>query len=917
MKTAFRALVIAYCLILAFTIHGATQLSDVREVAAVEGITEYELSNGLRVLLFPDHSTDQILVNITYLVGSRHEGYGETGMAHLLEHLVFKGSPRHTNIAKELTDRGAIPNGTTWTDRTNYFETITPTDENLEWALDLEADRMVNSFIRAEDLESEMTVVRNEWEAGENAPGQVLLKRVTNAAYSWHNYGNATIGARTDIENVPIERLRSFYRKYYQPDNAVLVVAGRIDVQRALQLVVEKFGAIPRPDRTGEMEIFSTYTREPAQDGERTVTLRRVGEVQRIRIAHHVPAASSTEYPAVVVLAHVLGATVSSRLHRNLVDTNLAANAYAFAQRFREPGLLIIGAEVRKEKSLDEAHQAILSTIKDVIENPPTDEEIERAKTDFNASMERQFDDVQFFGRQLTEWIAAGDWRLYFVYRDNLKKVTVADVRAVAAKYLIPSNRTTGFFFPVPDTPRRAEIPPVPNIDDVVGNYVSTRDVALGEAFNPSLENIEARTRRATLSNGVKIALLPKENRGDKARVDLRFRHGTEESLFRRVTVANFTGGMLMRGTVNRTKREIADELERLQALGSAYGDISSCGAGFTTKREFLPAVLRLAAEVLRKPSFSEEEFLQQKETMLAGIEASLSSPGSKANIALYRHTRPYPRHHPHYVYTLEERLTEVEKTTLSEVKAFYNEFYGAEGGTIVLVGDFDPQQVLLLLEELFGDWQAKQPYERIASKHVEVEPLSINIETPDKTNAYLYAVQYIPIRDDHPDAVALRVGGFIFGSGFLNSRLATRIRQEDGLSYSVYAGFSAGSLDELSALAGSAIFAPENSDKVYNAFIEEIENVLNDGFSAEEVEAAKAGILNQAKNTRAGDTRIVGLLQRNLYLDRTMQFTIDYEAKIAALTVDEVNEAFRRHVDQSKFSFARAGDFANNLTAD
>ena len=203
-----------------------TQPGEPTEVASVEGITEYRLDNGLRVLLFPDRSKQQITVNITYLVGSRHEGYGETGMAHLLEHLVFKGTPKHPDIAAELTERGAFPNGTTWFDRTNYFETFPATDDNLEWALDLEADRMINSFIAAEDLESEMTVVRNEWERSENNPTRVLQQRVMSAAYDWHNYGNATIGARADIEQVPIDRLQAFYRKYYQPDNAVLVVAG-------------------------------------------------------------------------------------------------------------------------------------------------------------------------------------------------------------------------------------------------------------------------------------------------------------------------------------------------------------------------------------------------------------------------------------------------------------------------------------------------------------------------------------------------------------------------------------------------------------------------------------------------------------------------------------------------------------------
>jgi len=209
----------------------------IQKVTTVEGITEYRLDNGLRVLLFPDPSKPTITVNVTVLVGSGSEGYGEKGMAHLLEHLVFKGTPGHPDIPRELTEHGTRPNGTTSFDRTNYFETFQATEENLKWALDMEADRLVNSFIAKKDLDSEMTVVRNEWEAGENFPQAVLQKRILAAAYEWHNYGHTVIGARSDIEKVPIERLQEFYRKHYQTDNAILMVAGKIDEPTTLKLI--------------------------------------------------------------------------------------------------------------------------------------------------------------------------------------------------------------------------------------------------------------------------------------------------------------------------------------------------------------------------------------------------------------------------------------------------------------------------------------------------------------------------------------------------------------------------------------------------------------------------------------------------------------------------------------------------------
>ncbi|MBI4519524.1 MAG: insulinase family protein, partial [Gemmatimonadetes bacterium] len=412
--------------------------------ATVEGITEYTLANGLRVLLFPDPSKPTITVNITYLVGSRHEGYGETGMAHLLEHLLFKGTPKHPQIFQELTERGANPNGTTWYDRTNYFETFPASDENLEWALDLEADRMVNSFVAREHLESEMTVVRNEFESGENDPFNVLFERVLSTAFLWHNYGKSTIGARSDIENVPIERLQGFYRKYYQPDNALLVVAGQFDEERTLALIEQKFGAIPRPVREGASMLYPTYTMEPTQDGERSVTLRRVGDVQVVIAAYHMPPGSHEDYAAVDILAHVLGDTPSGRLHKALVETGKAASTGAYGFQLREPGVLFLFAQVRADQSLEEARDILLSTVEGLVTQPPTQEEVERARTALLTEIELSLNSSERVGLRLTEWAANGDWRLIFIHRDRLRALTTEHVGRVASAYLKPSTRTVG-----------------------------------------------------------------------------------------------------------------------------------------------------------------------------------------------------------------------------------------------------------------------------------------------------------------------------------------------------------------------------------------------------------------------------------------------------------------------------------------
>ncbi|HEX7252084.1 MAG TPA: pitrilysin family protein, partial [Thermoanaerobaculia bacterium] len=354
----------------------ASAASPAVKITEVEGITEYRLANGLQVLLFPDPTKPTVTVNVTYKVGSRQENYGETGMAHLLEHLMFKGCTRHRNIPQELTTHGTRPNGSTSYDRTNYFEIFQASEENLRWALDLEADRMVHSFISKTDLDSEMTVVRNEFEAGENDPESILTERVLSTAYLWHAYGRSPIGARSDIERVPIERLQAFYRTYYQPDNAVLLVAGRFEEKKTLGAIVSTFGAIPKPRRV----LPEPYTAEPTQDGERSVTLRRVGDVQALAVAYHVPSGSHPDAAPLQLLAEILAATPSGRLYKSLVEGQKASSVSDYFPLLHDAGFLMFQAEVRQESSLAEAEKTTRETIDAILKSPAAKEELDRAR---------------------------------------------------------------------------------------------------------------------------------------------------------------------------------------------------------------------------------------------------------------------------------------------------------------------------------------------------------------------------------------------------------------------------------------------------------------------------------------------------------------------------------------------------------
>jgi zinc protease len=875
-------------------------------VTSVEGITEYKLkSNGLRVLLMPDPSKSKFTVNMTYMVGSRHENYGETGMAHLLEHLVFKGSPRHTNIPKELSDHGCIPNGSTWVDRTNYFETCTASDENLRWALDLEADRMVNSFIAKKDLDSEMTVVRNEFEMGETNPMRITMQRTMASMFEWHNYGKTTIGARSDIEGVNIERLQAFYRKFYQPDNAVLTIAGKIDEAKTLALVAELFTPVAKPTRV----IAPTYTEEPVQDGERLVTIRRVGGIQVLMAGYHIAPATHPDMGPLNVLSTILSDDSFGRVYKRLVETKKATQNATWTFETAEPGAMLNFVILSKGDDIEDARKILLGTLEGFAKEPVTQEELDKAKQSMRKDFEIAFNDSEGIGLTLSEYISLGDWRMYFLVRDATLNAKLEDVQRVAVKYLKPSNRTLGMFIPE-DKPDRTEVPKALEVSTLVKDYKGGTAVATGEAFDSSATNIDRRTKRAALANGMKTMLLAKKTRGEKVNVQVILRFGDEKSLFGKAQIGNLTGNMLDRGTLKHDKKAMKDELDRLKANVRVNGSATQAIASIETSRANLPEVLKLTAEMLMEPAFPATEFEEVVKQSVTGVENGEKEPQVVAMNAMARFMAPYPKGDVRYRPTPVEQIADIKAVKIEEMKAFHKQFYGAGNGQVAVVGDFDEAAVTPLLESLFGSWKSAAPYTRVVSPFKQLEPVNQSFQTPDKANAVFLATFSIQISDDNTDYPALALGNYILGGGFLNSRLASRIRGKEGLSYGVGAGFQPTPKHDNGNFVGNAILNPGNIQKVEKAFKEEMEKAFKEGFTKDEVDSAKKGWLQQRQVMRTEDQMLAATLANNAAYERTMAFNREVESKVDSLTVEQVNEVFKKYMDPKKLSIFKAGDF-------
>ncbi|HET6995687.1 MAG TPA: pitrilysin family protein [Chitinophagaceae bacterium] len=876
-------------------------------VTTVEGIKEYELDNGLRILLIPDASQTNIAINIVYKVGSRHEGYGETGMAHLLEHMLFKQCEKFTDIKKAIADKGASANGTTWYDRTNYYEILSASDENLSWAIDMEADRMIHSKILPEELAKEFSVVRNEFEIGENYPSNVLNERILSTMYLWHNYGKSTIGSKEDIERVKADNLRAFYKKYYQPDNAVLVIAGKFDEKKALGYVKQFFGPIPKPSRV----LQPTYTVEPPQDGERNVELRRAGDIQYIGMAYHTPSVADKEYAANDALVEILTNDPSGVFYKKLVETKLASKLFGYSQTLHDPGYTYFQVEVPKDKSLDSAKWALLHAADDIPAMNITEEDLARAKNNRIKFLENTINRTIDLAIALTEAIGAGDWRLWYWYRDQLEKLTVADIKEAAKRYYKTSNRTYGVFIPEATTPDRTRVDETPDVAKLLDGYKGKAVAAQKADFENSIENIRKNAVYGKLSNGGKYVLLEKPTKGDKINARISLRMGDENSLMNKNEIAQVTATLLKTGTTTRTKKQITDELDRIKTDISIFGNATGIVISVSTDKQNLPAAIALLDDILHHPKFDAAEFDKVILDTRANYEANRNEPFNAAFTKLQKITTKYPKGHPLYAADVDESLQDLKKIKLEDVKKFYADFYGANNSVSSFVGEIDKKQVTDFLQNSFGKWNSKMPYKAVEPKYFDVPATIESIATPDKTNAALIGNINLNISEKHADYPALFMANELLGGGaFLSSRIPQRLRENEGMSYGAGTFINSEYKYDVTNWGLYAAYNPIYRGRLDSALRQEVDKAIAAGFTEDELKNSVKAWLEQNKTSLGDNAYLADLLRVYLRDDRNLDDYTGFEARVKALNLATVNAAMRKYFDKSKLVLIFSGDF-------
>ena len=876
--------------------------TEPQKIVTIAGVTEYLLPNGLRVLMSQDRSQPTVTMNLVYRVGSRHEGSGEAGMAHLLEHMLFKGTEATPYPKREFSRRGMRWNATTSYDRTNYFGRFNQNPDDAAWLLGWFADTMSTVRIDAQKLDSERPVVRNEMQASENRPQQLLYQQLMSTAYDFHSYGRPVIGSASDLDNVRASRLQAFYERFYRPDNAVLVVTGAFDEAETMAMVARTLGAVPRPPG----EIAHPYTLDRAQQGEREVALRRAGGVPMLAVGYHMMPGSTREAVALSVLCVMLTRQPDGPLYEALVKQGLAVSVYGYPVGLHDPGVVVFGA------MLDESHDradawARLRTLLEE-ELPLTQESLDRTKLDFANSHRAMMESPESLTWGLTEAVALGDWRLLLAQADWTQAVTLEEVASVARKYLLLSNRTLAWYIPS-ESPRRAPQPARVDVAKLLEDHAWRQEPDF-EADEPlDAKSIEASAVTGRLESGQAYAILPRRTRGDRVSLALRLQWGDLQSLTGRWKDADMLDRMMLTATRELSLQALEDKLRPLDARMELAA--SEAGAELTMQvpKANLEAALAIAVQALREPEFPQDVYEERKRRLIATIRSRQDQPDSIVSDALRRAGFPYPPEDPRHYRSPEERIEDLESHTLERMKAFYRDFAGASHAQLAVVGEVEPQALVSWLGEALGDWKSPRPWERIVRPFHPL-PDDRRLESvPDKPNAVYLQARAVPVGEDDPDYIPLALAMRIFGAD-ADSRVSRRLREQESLTYGAYALLSSDREVSSGLVSIRAIHAPGNVGRVEQGINQEIERALREGFTQAELDSARNAWSDRRLQVLSDEGSVASILASNLYWHDTMQRWMDRDERIRTLTLDEVNAVFRKYVKPDQALVLGAGDY-------
>lgn len=882
-------------------------------LSLTKGVQKTVLENGLTVLTKQVDTAPVVSVQVWYRIGSRDEGPGVNGIAHQLEHMMFKGTQtRPIQFGRFFSALGSASNAFTSYDMTAYFGTVEA--DKLEPLLVLEADRMRNSIIDKAELESEKRVVISELQGYENSPSYRLGRAVMRSAFPNSPYGLSIGGTKADVEKFTVDQVRYYYDTYYRPDNAVLVIVGNFRPEALNPLIQQTFGSIPKPN-TPMPAASPTATIEVTKPGAATkpaIVLREPGTAALLNAVYPLPNIQHPDVPALQIMDYILTDGRSSRLYQALVETGLASEASGYAANLIAGGWYDFSITATPGQDLQEIDRVLQQVVAKLRHQGVTNEELARAKAQFRASSILRVRDINRQATQLgDDFISTGNYQFTDRLLASIEKVTTADIQRVAQTYLNPVVRTVGRFEPT--TPAGAAAGAGGNFSQTTEKFSPGVPVDPAEVakYLPAVKsssqsaNTQTLPEKLTLKNGMTVLLLH-DRSTPTVTLSGFVTAGTVYDKPETAGLASLTAANLMSGTKTQSALALAKTLEnRGASLGFAASreGVSLSGDGLAAD---MPTLIKVLADVLQNSIFPERELELSRQQAITTLKLELDDPSRVARRAFQQAI--YPDDHPFHALT---SIASLQRIRRDDVVQFYQQQYRPEDTTLALVGDFDPTEVRRLLARELGNWQnaANQPQLTFPTVALPARTTRLTPAMPGKTQSVTF-MGYSAINRNDPRFYAAQVLNQILGGDTLASRLGTEIRDRQGLTYGIYSMFQSGMNPGPFLIYMQT--APEDVDRAINSTVSLLQQVRQQGVSPAEVAAAKRSLISSYAVELASPEDLINYVLMNTVYGLSLDEVQQYPARIQAVTPEQVSQAIQELLHPDNLMIVTAGPTAS-----
>lgn len=895
-------------------------------VKSEQNIEEYKLDNGLRVVLAPNDKENKIFMNMVYLTGALNDPQGKGGLAHLLEHLAFKGTVnvKGEEYQRRLDQYSLMSNASTDYYSTKYTSVIRPEKTAIDEMIYLEAERMDKLVLQEKFVPSEINIVMREREVRMDQPYAVLMDQMWKSAYGNKYFGRLPIGDLSELQSIKMDELNRFYRQWYAPNNAVLVIAGKFNRQDVLNAIDRNFSAIPARTVPKAVEVPQL---DSSQIQLRQFMVQKGSDLAKFNI--YLNGKNDKIQPALALSPYLFTMQPSGHLYQDIVESGIATGVQATTWLGQDFNLVFLGAVYAPNHDAKKVDNQLITTV----EKPQSfdKKELKRIQSLIENSQQSMLSNASAMGGMLSDYVVSkqGDWSQYFKDQRALQSLKVKQVNKALTEFLVPQHRISGDIQPTPEVQKKAQqLQPSSETKSTLDQQAAEpevfKDVSVYKTevaqylkdSQTKLEQLEPQIQRGTLKNGMQYAFYPTSTRDDKTYATIAVNFGTAESLMNKSEVISFTSYLLLRASDKYSLQDIADKSIQSGGVASAASSDNGMVIQISAKSAQFENFFKYIMEVIKHPKFEQSQFDLIQSQTLSSLNRPYTEPEVVAGLTMARMTEDFQPGDLRYHFEPELAKKQVKAATVAQVKQLYQDFFAMQHGQIAITGQYNSKSMLKYLEQQLGQWNSKQAYARLAEPYKTYTPQKVHALSEQREFGSYQSFLTFPMSSNHPDMPAMAVFNRIFGESQLSSRLALQLREKNALVYGFGSEMSLSDYEESGVLGINANYTAGKSAQVSQVVHQVLSDLVNKGVTEREVEAAKANIMKQRLTSLEDERRIHRMLVPQMELKRNLLDRIQRDQAFAKVTKADVDAVIKKYIHLEQLVEVMADQYGSDAAA-